>query len=132
MQIVSTRLLIGMEIHVELATNSKMFTAAPNAAIPSNYEAEPNTLVDPLVMALPGTLPVINKRAVAMSMRVGLALNCTISKFTKWDRKNYYYPDLPKGYQISQYDKPLCVDGVLEIDCDNCSNGERFTVYFYP
>jgi len=118
MQIVSTRLLIGMEIHVELATNSKMFTSAPNAAIPSNYEAEPNTLVDPLVMALPGTLPVINKRAVAMSMRVGLALNCTISQFTKWDRKNYYYPDLPKGYQISQYDKPLCIDGVLEIEVD--------------
>ena len=118
MHIVSTRLLIGMEIHVELATNSKMFTAAPNAAIPSNYEAEPNTLVDPLVMALPGTLPVINKRAVAMSMRVGLALNCTISQFTKWDRKNYYYPDLPKGYQISQYDKPLCLDGVFEIEVD--------------
>lgn len=118
MKIASTRLLVGMEIHVELATNSKMFTAAPNAAIPSNYEAEPNTLVDPLTMALPGTLPVINKRAVAMSMRVGLALNCTISQFTKWDRKNYYYPDLPKGYQISQYDKPLCIDGVLEIETE--------------
>ena len=116
MNIVSTRLLIGMEIHVELATKSKMFTAAPNAAIPSNYEAEPNTLVDPLVLALPGALPVINKRAVAMSMRVGLALNCTIAQYTKWDRKNYYYPDLPKGYQISQYDKPLCIDGSLEIE----------------
>ena len=81
MTIVKTRVLVGMEIHVELATNSKMFTSAPNLAIPAHYEAEPNTLVDPLVMALPGSLPVINKRAVAMSMRVGLALNCTISKF---------------------------------------------------
>ena len=116
MKVASTRVLVGMEIHVELATNSKMFTAAPNAAVPTNYEAEPNTLVDPLVMALPGSLPVINKRAVAMSMRVGLALNCRVSHFTKWDRKNYYYPDLPKGYQISQFDKPLCVDGVLEIE----------------
>jgi aspartyl-tRNA(Asn)/glutamyl-tRNA(Gln) amidotransferase subunit B len=104
-----------MEIHVELATESKMFTAAPNMASNSYYEAEPNTLVDPVVMALPGSLPVINKRAVSMSMRVGLALNCTIARFTKWDRKNYYYPDLPKGYQISQFDKPLCFDGVVEI-----------------
>jgi aspartyl-tRNA(Asn)/glutamyl-tRNA(Gln) amidotransferase subunit B len=66
-------------------------------------------------MALPGSLPVINRRAVSMAMRVGLALNCTIARFTKWDRKNYYYPDLPKGYQISQFDKPLCVDGLIEI-----------------
>ena len=113
--IVSSRVLIGMEIHVELATESKMFTAAPNAASPSQYNAKPNTLVDPVVMALPGSLPVINRRAVSMSMRVGLALNCTIARFTKWDRKNYYYPDLPKGYQISQFDKPLCMDGVIEI-----------------
>jgi aspartyl-tRNA(Asn)/glutamyl-tRNA(Gln) amidotransferase subunit B len=116
MEIVSSRVLVGMEIHVELATDSKMFTAAPNGAVPTRYDAEPNTLVDPLVMALPGSLPVINKRAVAMSMRVGLALNCTVANFTKWDRKNYYYPDLPKGYQISQFDKPLCIEGVLEIE----------------
>ena len=116
-----------MEIHVELATSSKMFTSAPNGAIPDNYDAKPNTVVDPLVMALPGTLPVINKRAVAMSMRVGLALNCTISKFTKWDRKIYYYPDLPKGYQISQYDKPLCIDGVLEIELDGAKKQVRIT-----
>lgn len=118
MKIVSTKLLVGMEIHVELATDSKMFTDAPNGVPASMYDAAPNTLVNPLVMALPGTLPVINKRAVSMSMRVGLAMNCTIASFTKWDRKNYYYPDLPKGYQISQFDKPLCIDGVLEIDVD--------------
>ena len=120
MNITSTQLLIGMEIHVELATESKMFTNAPNGALPKRYDAEPNTLVNPLVMALPGSLPVINKRAVAMSMRVGLAMNCTIANFTKWDRKNYYYPDLPKGYQISQFDKPLCLEGVVEIEV----NGE--------
>ena len=110
--------MVGMEIHVELETESKMFTAAPNGALPSRYDAQPNTLVDPLVLALPGSLPVINKRAVAMSMRVGLALNCSVSNFTKWDRKNYYYPDLPKGYQISQFDKPLCTGGMLEIELD--------------
>ncbi len=127
MNIKSTRLIVGMEIHVELATNSKMFTGAPNAAKPEYYDAQPNTLVDPLVMALPGSLPVLNKRAVAMSMRVGLALNCTVAKFTKWDRKNYFYPDLPKGYQISQYDKPLCVDGVLEIEIDGEKKPIRIT-----
>ncbi|HIA71828.1 MAG TPA: Asp-tRNA(Asn)/Glu-tRNA(Gln) amidotransferase subunit GatB [Phycisphaerales bacterium] len=127
MKIVSTQLLIGMEIHVELATNSKMFTSAPNGAIPERYDAEPNTLVNPLVMALPGSLPVINKSAVAMSMRVGLALNCTISSFTKWDRKNYYYPDLPKGYQISQFDKPLCLEGAIEIEVDGEIKPVRIT-----
>ena len=118
MKITSTRLIVGMEIHVELATESKMFTDAPNGAVPPRYEAKPNTLVNPLVMALPGSLPVINESAVAMSMRVGLALNCSIANFTKWDRKNYFYPDLPKGYQISQYDKPLCFGGSIEVQVD--------------
>ncbi len=126
-KIVSTQLLVGMEIHVELGTESKMFTNAPNGALPVRYDSEPNTLVNPLVMALPGSLPVINKRAVAMSMRVGLAMNCTISNFTKWDRKNYYYPDLPKGYQISQFDKPLCLEGAIEIEVDGVKKPVRIT-----
>ena len=109
--ITSTRLKIGMEIHVELATRSKMFSRSPNVAHPDHYDAAPNSLVDPVVAALPGALPVMNKRAVEMAMMVGLAINCTIAKFSKWDRKNYFYPDLPKGYQISQYDLPLCFDG---------------------
>ena len=109
--ITSTRLKIGMEIHVELATRSKMFSRSPNLAHPDYYDAAPNSLVDPLVAALPGALPVMNKRAVELAMMVGLAINCSIAKFTKWDRKNYFYPDLPKGYQISQYDLPLCFDG---------------------
>ncbi|MBL9120437.1 MAG: Asp-tRNA(Asn)/Glu-tRNA(Gln) amidotransferase subunit GatB [Phycisphaerae bacterium] len=113
--IVRTQLKIGLEIHVELATRTKMFTRVANAAHPSNFDAEPNSLVDPVVAALPGVLPVMNRRAVEMSIMVGLALNCSIARYSKWDRKNYYYPDLPKGYQISQYDLPLCGDGAIDI-----------------
>ena len=113
--IASARLIVGLEIHVELATRSKMFTRAGNVAHPDHFDAAPNTLVDPLVAALPGTLPVMNRRAVEMSMMVGMALGCTIPARAKWDRKNYYYPDLPKGYQISQYDMPLCVDGAFDL-----------------
>ena len=113
--IVSTRLKIGMEIHVELATRSKMFSRSANVAHPDHYDAEPNTLVDPIVAGLPGSLPVMNRRAVELAMMVGLALDCTIARFTRWDRKNYFYPDLPKGYQISQYDRPLCAEGCLVI-----------------
>ena len=113
--IVSTRLKVGMEIHVELATRSKMFSRAANVAHPDHYDAGPNTLIDPVVAALPGVLPVMNRQAVEMAMMVGMALDCTIAGFSKWDRKNYYYPDLPKGYQISQYDLPLCFDGELHI-----------------
>jgi aspartyl-tRNA(Asn)/glutamyl-tRNA(Gln) amidotransferase subunit B len=108
----SFRVLVGMEIHVELCTQSKMFTAAPNGA--TNFGAEPNSLVDEVVLGLPGVLPVMNKRAVEYSIMVGLALGCKIARHTKWDRKSYYYPDLPKNYQISQYDLPLCYEGSFE------------------
>jgi len=108
-------LIVGMEVHVELATRSKMWTAAPNVAHPDFFEAEPNTLLSPVVIGMPGTLPVMNRAAVEMSIKVGLALNCKIAERCKWDRKSYYYPDLPKNYQISQYDQPLCFDGALEI-----------------
>ena len=111
----NTTLMVGLEIHVELATRSKMWTSAPNVAHPDHYEAAPNTLCDPVVVGMPGTLPVINKEAVEMSILVGLALNCTIAEHTKWDRKSYYYPDLPKNYQISQYDQPICAEGWLDI-----------------
>lgn len=120
----SARLMIGMEVHVELATRSKMFTRAANLAHPDHFEAAPNTLVDPVVLALPGALPVMNRRAIEMAMMVGLALKCSIAEFSKWDRKNYFYPDLPKGYQISQYDLPLCFDGEMDIPAaDNPSGG---------
>ena len=113
----SYKVLVGMEIHVQLATASKMFTAAPNAA--PNFGAEPNTLVDEQVLGLPGTLPVINRKAVEYSIMVGLALGCEISQHTKWDRKSYYYPDLPKNYQLSQYDLPLCGAGTFAITLDD-------------
>ena len=111
----STQLKIGLEVHVELATRTKMFTRVPNVANPEFYESSPNSLVDPVVAALPGVLPVMNRRAVEMAMKVGLALGCRIAPFSKWDRKNYFYPDLPKGYQISQYDLPLCGDGSVDV-----------------
>jgi aspartyl-tRNA(Asn)/glutamyl-tRNA(Gln) amidotransferase subunit B len=110
-----TRLKVGLEIHVELATRTKMWTDAPNVAHPGNYDAQPNTLIDPIVIGMPGVLPVMNRDAVAMSIRVGLALGCEIARRCKWDRKSYYYPDLPKNYQISQYDLPLCGAGAIDI-----------------
>src|SRR5277367_2290751 len=106
----SVRLLVGMEIHVQLATKSKMFTGAANA-----FGAEPNSLVDEQVLGLPGVLPVMNKRAVEYAIKAGLALGCKIARHTKWDRKSYYYPDLPKNYQISQYDLPLCYEGEFDL-----------------
>jgi len=114
----TAQLKVGLEIHVELATRSKMWTGAPNVAHPDYADAAPNSLIDPVVAGLPGTLPVMNRRAVEMAMQVGLALGCTINGYTKWDRKSYYYPDLPKNYQISQYDLPLCGDGALDIPID--------------
>jgi len=110
----SYKVLVGMEIHVQLGTASKMFTAAANGA--TNFGAPPNSLVDEQVLGLPGTLPVMNRKAVEYSIKVGLALNCQIARHTKWDRKSYYYPDLPKNYQISQYDLPLCYDGSFDLD----------------
>ncbi len=104
--------VIGLEIHVQLKTKSKMFCRCDNNA----ENAAPNTLVCPICMGLPGTLPVANKQAIEWTLKTGLALNCQIADFSRFDRKHYFYPDLPKGYQISQYDKPFCTGGFLEID----------------
>ena len=116
---VSYRLLVGLEIHVQLATKTKMFTGVANASGSlrvGEAPPEPNSAVDPVILGLPGVLPVINKRAVEYSILAGLAMGCEIAKYTKWDRKSYYYPDLPKNYQISQYDLPLCGTGTFEIE----------------
>lgn len=107
--------IIGMEIHVQLATRTKLFSPAPSTASPGFTQAEPNTLTDPLILALPGTLPVMNREAVELAALVGLAMNCAIAPRATWDRKSYFYPDLPKAYQISQYDHPLCGPGFLDV-----------------
>ncbi|HVH63879.1 MAG TPA: Asp-tRNA(Asn)/Glu-tRNA(Gln) amidotransferase subunit GatB [Candidatus Dormibacteraeota bacterium] len=103
--------VIGMEVHVQPATRTKMFCTC--AVAPLN--APPNTYTCPICLGLPGVLPVINRAAVEQCLKTALALNCEIPRFTKWDRKNYMYPDLPKGYQISQYDLPMSVNGFLEV-----------------
>ncbi|MFM2114358.1 MAG: aspartyl/glutamyl-tRNA(Asn/Gln) amidotransferase subunit, partial [Actinomycetota bacterium] len=100
-------LVVGLEVHVELATKTKLFSASPN-----RFGDEPNTNIDPVTLGLPGALPVLNEHAVELAMRIGLALNCRVQPCT-FHRKNYFYPDLPKAYQISQYDQPLNVDGHL-------------------
>ena len=103
---------IGLEIHAELKTKSKMFCSSPN----DPFETRPNVNVCEVCMGHPGTLPVANQEAITKVLKVGLALNCTIPEFSKFDRKNYFYPDLPKGYQISQYDMPFCKEGYLEVE----------------
>lgn len=105
--------VIGMEVHAELRTRTKMFCGCPN-----EFGGEPNTRCCPVCAGLPGALPVINRQAVEFVMRAALALNCTINRVVRFDRKNYYYPDLPKGYQISQYDEPIGVNGWLDIEAD--------------
>ena len=104
--------VIGLEVHAELETESKMFSACP---VVDSVEAAPNSAVDPLSLGLPGTLPVINMQAMEYGIMVGLALNCEIPPVNQFARKNYFYPDLPKGYQISQYDRPLAVNGYIHI-----------------
>ena len=102
--------VIGLEIHIELATATKMFCRCRN-----HFGDPPNTNTCPVCIGMPGVLPVMNRKAIDYSMKVGMALDCTVPDFTKWDRKSYYYPDLPKNYQLSQFDLPLNVGGRLEI-----------------
>jgi aspartyl-tRNA(Asn)/glutamyl-tRNA(Gln) amidotransferase subunit B len=112
--------VIGLETHVELGTVTKMFCGSP-----AQFGGEPNTLVCPVCLGLPGSLPVTNRTAIEYAMKIGLALNCTIATQARFARKNYFYPDMPKDYQISQYDEPLCTDGWLDITVHDPSAGDQ-------
>ena len=111
--------VIGLEVHAELKTESKMFCGCKNGR---GLESRPNIHICPVCTAQPGSLPVPNRKAIEAVQRVGLALGCTLRLTSKFDRKNYFYPDIPKGYQISQYDEPFCERGIMEID------GQKFGI----
>ena len=104
-------IVIGLEVHAELSTKTKIFCSCP-----TEFGAAPNTHTCPVCMAMPGALPVLNEKVVEYAVKAGLATNCTIARESKNDRKNYFYPDLPKSYQISQFDKPLCANGKIDIE----------------
>ena len=105
--------VIGLEVHAELSTKTKIFCSCP-----TEFGGEPNTHCCPVCMAMPGALPVLNKKVVEYAIKAGLATNCDIARISKNDRKNYFYPDLPKSYQISQFDMPLCTKGYVEIETE--------------
>ena len=105
--------VLGLETHVELGTASKMFCGCP-----TTFGAPPNTQVCPVCLGLPGSLPVANAKAIESTIRIGLALNCSIAEWCRFARKNYFYPDMPKNFQISQYDEPLCYDGYIDVEVD--------------
>lgn len=117
MSSVDYQLVVGLEVHVQLKTLTKLFCGCS-----TTFGAAPNTQTCPVCLGHPGTLPVLNREAIRLAIRTGLALNSTIPPTTKWDRKNYFYPDLPKGYQISQFDQPICQGGELRLPGDDTSS----------
>src|SRR5438128_9087008 len=106
--------LIGLETHVELGTRTKMFCGCT-----TTFGAEPNSQVCPVCLGLPGSLPVVNRTAIEYAIRIGLALNCEIASWCRFARKNYFYPDMPKNFQTSQYDEPIAFDGFLDVELDD-------------
>ena len=117
--------VLGFEVHVELNTQTKMFSDAPNPAAHGNIAYEPNTTITPVDLGLPGSLPVVNETAIRYSISLGLALGCQIAPSSRFARKNYFYPDLAKNYQISQFDEPIAFDGQVEVEL---ANGKIFTI----
>src|SRR6188768_2632489 len=110
---------MGLEVHVELNTNTKMFCGCPAV-----FGGEPNTQVCPTCLGLPGSMPAVNAKAIESAIRIGLALNCEIAEWCRFARKNYFYPDMPKNFQTSQYDEPIAFEGYLDVEVD----GETFRV----
>jgi aspartyl-tRNA(Asn)/glutamyl-tRNA(Gln) amidotransferase subunit B len=117
--------VLGFEVHVELNTQTKMFSDAPNPAALGNVPHEPNTTITPVDLGLPGSLPVVNEQAIKYSISLGLALGCEIAPSSRFARKNYFYPDLAKNYQISQYDEPIAFDGLVTVEL---ANGKSFDI----
>jgi aspartyl-tRNA(Asn)/glutamyl-tRNA(Gln) amidotransferase subunit B len=117
--------VLGFEVHVELNTVTKMFSDAPNPAHGAHDDALPNTLITPVDLGLPGSLPVVNEQAIKYSISLGLALGCSIAPTSRFARKNYFYPDLAKNYQISQYDEPIAFDGTVDVELED---GRTFTI----
>jgi len=115
--------VLGLEVHVELNTHSKMFCSCSTV-----FGGEPNTQTCPVCLALPGALPVVNATAIESTIKIGLALNCSIAPYSRFARKNYFYPDMPKNFQISQYDEPICFDGFVDVEIDTDEGPRQFRI----